>query len=125
MLGQGPGTVIEARERSDNLRDGVAVLDEHLGVAPETSTETPNTYSVGCSTLTTGPDALPRACNDLYQVRPVGSDLEDFGATCGYRLADWSYAGELRPYSRPAPRSRAAATTLWPSVSCGRPVMVE
>lgn len=61
MLGQVPGTVIEACERSDNLRDGVAVLDEHLGVAPETSTETPNTYSVGCSTLTTGPDGAPTA----------------------------------------------------------------
>lgn len=40
----------------------------------------------------------PYACNDLYQVSPVGSDLEDFGATCGYRLADWSYAGECELY---------------------------
>ncbi len=35
--GQYPGTVVEPRERSDNLRDGEAILDEHLGVAPEVS----------------------------------------------------------------------------------------
>jgi hypothetical protein len=40
----------------------------------------------------------PDACNVLYELSPVGSDLEDFGGTCGYRLDDWSYAGECELY---------------------------
>jgi hypothetical protein len=34
------------------------------------------------------------ACNALWELSPMGSDLEDFGGTCGYRLDDWSYAGQ-------------------------------
>jgi hypothetical protein len=40
----------------------------------------------------------PDACNVLYELSPVGSDLEDFGGTCGYRLDDWTYAGECELY---------------------------
>lgn len=36
----------------------------------------------------------PDGCNVLYEVSPVDSELEDLGATCGYVLEDWSYAGE-------------------------------
>jgi hypothetical protein len=33
------------------------------------------------------------SCDDLYQISAVGSDFEDYGATCGGRVDDWTYAG--------------------------------
>ena len=34
---QGPGTVVESVERSDNLGDGETIVDQGLAVAPEAS----------------------------------------------------------------------------------------
>ena len=34
----------------------------------------------------------PWACDALYYITPVGSDYEDYGATCGGRFG-WEYAG--------------------------------
>jgi hypothetical protein len=33
------------------------------------------------------------SCDVLYQVSAVGSAYEDYGATCGGRVYDWTYAG--------------------------------
>jgi hypothetical protein len=33
------------------------------------------------------------ACNQLWIQAPAGSEYEDFGGTCGWRFADWSFAG--------------------------------
>jgi len=33
------------------------------------------------------------SCDVLYEVSAVGSAFEDYGATCGGRFPDWSYAG--------------------------------
>ncbi|MGR6967096.1 hypothetical protein ACU610_21795 [Geodermatophilus sp. URMC 61] len=35
----------------------------------------------------------PLSCDVLYQVSAVGSAYEDYGATCGGRVYDWTYAG--------------------------------
>jgi hypothetical protein len=32
-------------------------------------------------------------CDDLYQISEYGSSYEDYGATCGGRYYDWTYAG--------------------------------
>ncbi len=37
-----------------------------------------------------GGDGL--SCDVLYELSPYGSIYEDYGATCGYRVPDWSYA---------------------------------
>jgi hypothetical protein len=33
------------------------------------------------------------SCDDLYQISAYGSAYEDYGATCGGRYYDWTYAG--------------------------------
>jgi hypothetical protein len=33
------------------------------------------------------------SCDDLYLISAYGSDYEDYGATCGGRYYDWTYAG--------------------------------
>lgn len=33
------------------------------------------------------------ACDLLYLYSPFGSVYEDYGATCGYRAEDWTFAG--------------------------------
>lgn len=34
------------------------------------------------------------ACDSLYLFTPIGSQYEDFGATCGQREVDWAFAGD-------------------------------
>ncbi|MCB7138043.1 hypothetical protein [Cellulosimicrobium marinum] len=38
-------------------------------------------------------ETFDAACDILYYVEPVGSELENLDATCGYLFGDWSLAG--------------------------------
>lgn len=37
------------------------------------------------------------ACDVLYEISDVGTELESYGATCGYRWSDWTFAGVCSP----------------------------